>query len=305
MTRFAALGDSITVGMGDPGPGGGWRGWAALLAGTLPQPELHNLATLGALAADVERVQLPAATALGPDVASVVVGINDTLRGDFDPERTGVSVGRTVAALRAAGAEVLTMRLPDPGQMFGLPGALARPLARRMREVNAAVDEVARRHRTVHLDAARDPATYERCYWSVDRLHPNERGHRLIACRFHALLAASGFPVGPGPDPEPSSLPPARLAEVSWMATKGTAWLVRRSRDLVPALAGLALREWLEGRKGRPASEADDAERGDIQRERVNLNVLSKLSGNLRLLRGIPSARFKVRNRCSRRNGRT
>ena len=91
MTRFAALGDSITVGMGDPAPG---RGWAALLASTLPQPELHNLATLGALAADVERVQLPAATALRPDVASVVVGINDTLRGDFDPERTGLSLER-------------------------------------------------------------------------------------------------------------------------------------------------------------------------------------------------------------------
>ena len=202
MTRFAALGDSITVGMGDPAPGGGWRGWATLLAGTLPQPELHNLATLGALAADVERAQLPAAMALRPDVASVVVGINDTLRGDFDPERTGTSIGRTVAALRAAGAEVLTIRLPDPGQMFGLPGALARPLARRMRAVNAAVDEVARRYGTVHLDTARDPATYERRYWSVDRLHPNERGHRLIACRFHALLAAAEFPVaGPGPDP--------------------------------------------------------------------------------------------------------
>ena len=158
MTRFAALGDSITVGMGDPAPGGGWRGWAALLAGTLPQPEMHNLATLGALAADVERLQLPVATALRSDVASVVVGINDTLRGDFDPERTGASVGRTVAALRAAGAEVLTMRLPDPGQMFGLPGALARPLSRRMRAVNAAVDEVALRHGTVHLDAARNPA---------------------------------------------------------------------------------------------------------------------------------------------------
>jgi lysophospholipase L1-like esterase len=208
MTRFAALGDSITVGMGDPVPG---RGWAALLASTLPQPELHNLATLGALAADVERAQLPAAMALRPDVASVVVGINDTLRGDFDPERTGLSVDRTVAALRA---------------------------------VNAAVDEVARRYGTVHLDVARDPATYERRYWSVDRLHPNERGHRLIACRFHALLGASGFPVGPGPDPEPSSPPPTRLAEVHWMATKGTAWLVRRSRDLVPALVGLAVREW-------------------------------------------------------------
>ena len=114
-----------------------------------------------------------------------------------------------------------------------------------MHAVNAAVDEVARRHGTLHLDAARDPATYERRYWSVDRLHPNERGHRLIACRFHSLLAASGYPVGPGPDPEPSSPPPTRLAEFGWMATKGTAWLIRRSRDLVPALVALAVREWL------------------------------------------------------------
>jgi hypothetical protein len=31
------------------------------------------------------------------------------------------------------------------------------------------------------------------------------------------------------------------------MTTKGTKWLLRRSRDLVPALLGLAIREWLKG----------------------------------------------------------
>jgi lysophospholipase L1-like esterase len=266
MTTLVALGDSITVGMGDPAPGGGWRGWAALLAETLDEPEMHNLATLGALTADVELRQLPAALDLKPDVATVVVGINDTLRGNFDPERTGASVGRTVAALRGCGAEVLTMRLPDPGQMFGLPGALARPLARRMRAVNAVVDEVARQHGTVHLDAASDPATYERRYWSVDRLHPNERGHRLIACRFHGLLAAAGYPVGDGPDPEPAGPPPNRFAELGWMATKGTAWLFRRSRDLVPALTALALREWLVAEN---PPERDVAARKPPQPERL------------------------------------
>jgi hypothetical protein len=154
---------------------------------------------------------------------------------------------------------VLTMRLPDPGQMFGLPKTLARPLARRMRAVNEAVDEIARRYGTVHLDATRDPATYERRYWSVDRLHPNERGHRLIACRFHGLLAASGYPVGPGPDPEPSSPAPTRLAEFGWMATKGTGWLFRRSRDLVPALAALAVREWRAGENGTEPDVAPDS----------------------------------------------
>jgi lysophospholipase L1-like esterase len=246
MTTFVALGDSITVGMGDPAPDGdGWRGWTALLAASLHQPVVHNLATLGALAADVERLQLPTATVLRPDVASVVVGINDTLRGNFDPQHTGPAVARTVAALQAAGAQVLTMRLPDPGQMFGLPKSLARPLARRVRAVNEAVDEVAQRYGTLHLDPACDPAIYERRYWSVDRLHPNERGHRLIACQFHALLGSAGYPVGPGPDPEPSTPPPSRMAEIRWMATKGTMWLARRSRDLVPALLALAIREWL------------------------------------------------------------
>ena len=74
--------------------------------------EVVHLATLGALAADVERVQLPAATALRPEVASVVVGINDTLRGDFDPERTGAAVDHTVAALRAAGGTRVAVQRP-------------------------------------------------------------------------------------------------------------------------------------------------------------------------------------------------
>jgi hypothetical protein len=56
------------------------------------------------------------------------------------------------------------------------------------------------------------------------------------------------------------------------MATKGTAWLVRRSRDLVPVLVGLAVREWLAG---ADESEQDDAGRDGAWRQPVNLNVLS------------------------------
>ncbi|HEY6295816.1 MAG TPA: SGNH/GDSL hydrolase family protein [Streptosporangiaceae bacterium] len=280
MTRLVAMGDSITVGMGDPAPEGpGWRGFAALLADTLPQPDLHNLAVLGAQAADVERVQLPAALGLKPDVVSLVVGINDTLRGDFDPERTGASVGRTVAALRDSGARVLTMTLPDPGQMFGLPQALARPLARRMRAVNRSIDEVSRRYGALLMDAARDQDTYDRRYWSVDRLHPNERGHRLMACRFHHLLAESGYPVGPGPDPEPSSAPPTRLAEFAWMATKGTAWVIRRSKDLVPALIYLAVCEVL-----RKRDEPDDDEAVELADGTLAGEALADEAGELELL---------------------
>jgi lysophospholipase L1-like esterase len=144
MTRFVALGDSITLGIGDPvrtpGPPGdaeapgragrrGWRGWAALLADGLPEPELHNLAGNGARIADVERDQLPRALQLRPDVASVVAGVNDTLRPNFDPAQIAAAAAHIVGALRAADVAVLTMRLPDPGRMPGVPGVLARPLA--------------------------------------------------------------------------------------------------------------------------------------------------------------------------------
>jgi hypothetical protein len=59
-------------------------------------------------------------------------------------------------------------------------------------------------------------------------------------------------------------------------APKGTAWLIRRSRDLVPALVGLAVRECL-------GTSQQDQERDDAERGPANLNVFSRPSGNLRL----------------------
>jgi lysophospholipase L1-like esterase len=252
LTTFAALGDSIATGIGDPvrkpdGRGRAWRGWAALLAEGMPEPSLLILASPGSRFVDVERDQLPSALRLRPDVAGFVVGVNDTLRSSFDPAAIAAAAAHTVGALRAAGAEVLTMRLPDPGRMLRLPGSLARPLARRMQEVNAIMDVVAARFGTLHYDAAGDDVVYDRRMWAVDRLHPSERGHRLIACRYHDALAAAGFPIGPGPDSEPSNPPPTRVAQFGWMATKGTGWVLRRSTDLVPALLALAIREAFTG----------------------------------------------------------
>lgn len=266
MTTFTALGDSITLGVGDPirrsarasTDGKAWRGWAALLADGLRDPELHILASNGACVADIENDQLPRALAVGPDIASVVFGINDTLRSGFDPDQIAAATARIVGALRASGAQVLTMRLPDAGQMLKLPSALAKPLARRTQVVNAALDAAAERFGTLHFDAAGTAAAYDRKMWAVDRLHPNERGHRLIARSFHSLLADIGLPVGVAPAAEPANPPPSRLAEFTWMATKGTAWVVKRSTDMVPYLLALAARELFGTGSGtQPAAQGD------------------------------------------------
>ncbi|WFB06335.1 SGNH/GDSL hydrolase family protein [Streptomyces sp. LX-29] len=245
--RYAALGDSLTEGLGDPAAGGGWRGWAALLTEGLAGPpsavELVNLSRSGALAADVAGPQLAAARRLRPDLASVVVGGNDTLRAAFDIRRVAESLDRTIGSLRADGSVVLTACLPDPGRILGLPAPLARPLGRRMAAVNTVVHALSAAHGAVHVHVARFPWVADRAVWSVDRLHPSELGHRLLAREFHAALAARGLATGPAPSLTPERPAPSPAASAWWLATRGTRWVLDRCVDLLPGLLSLAVAE--------------------------------------------------------------
>lgn len=249
--RFVALGDSLTEGVGDRVEGG-WRGWAALLAeglgtdgvpGAVPDAEFVNLAVSGSQTRDVLERQLPAALDLRPDLASVVVGVNDTLRRTFDIHAVTARLDTVYGALRERGAVLLTACLPDPGTMLGLPGALARPLARRQRAVNTVVHHLSERHGAVHLHASEGAWLTDRAMWSADRLHPGERGHRQFALRFHALLTEAGLATGPAPSAEPESPAPGRGAALRWLATAGTGWVARRCTDLLPQLLALAAAE--------------------------------------------------------------
>ncbi|MFF7900989.1 SGNH/GDSL hydrolase family protein [Streptomyces sp. NPDC088817] len=244
--RFVALGDSLTEGVGDP-TGDGWRGWAALLAGGLAERpaavEFTNLAVSGAQTRDVLERQTPAGLDLDPDVVSVVVGVNDTLRRTFDIHAVAARLDQVYAAFTHRRAVLLTACLPDPGAMLGLPGALARPLARRQRAVNTVVHALSERYGAVHLHAEAGQWLTDRAMWSADRLHPGERGHRQLAVRFHALLAEAGVASGPAPSPEPEFPAPTRSASLWWLATAGTGWVARRCTDLLPQLLTLAADE--------------------------------------------------------------
>ncbi|MER7109202.1 SGNH/GDSL hydrolase family protein [Streptomyces sp. NPDC000229] len=267
--RFAALGDSLTAGVGDP-VGGGLRGWAALLAGGLVDEaaegngavEFRNFAVSGALARDVAEHQLPRALAYRPDLVSVVVGVNDTLRRTFDIAELALTLDRVCARLSARGAVLLTACLPDPGAMLGLPPPLARPLARRQRQVNAVVHALSAPYDAVHLHMADTAWVTDRSLWSADRLHPGERGHRTIAARFHALLAEHGLASGAAPAREPQQPPHTRAGTLLWLATAGTGWVVRRCHDLLPQLLRLAaaeVRHWAGGTCARLDLRAEHA----------------------------------------------
>ncbi|MDW4904354.1 SGNH/GDSL hydrolase family protein [Streptomyces sp. ADMS] len=252
--RFVALGDSLTEGVGDP-VDGGWRGWAALLAdgfGDTPI-EFSNLAVSGAQTRDVLERQTPTGLDLEPDIVSVVIGVNDTLRRTFDIHAVATRLDEVYAAFTERGALLLTACLPDPGAMLGLPGALANPLARRQRAVNAVVHALSERYGAVHLHAAGGEWLCGREMWSADRLHPGERGHRQLAVRFHALLAERGVTGGAGPSAGPQQPAPTRSANLRWLATAGTGWVARRCTDLLPQLLRLAAQEVRHRARGTSA----------------------------------------------------
>ncbi len=236
---LATLGDSTPVGLGDPAPGGGWRGFPVLLRDALGATELVNPARTGARTAWVRHEQLPVALAASPEVAVVFVGMNDTLRSDFDPDALHEDCAAVVGALRAAGAHVLMLRYHDHTRVFRLPGRLGRALRHRIDRLNAVTDAVAAAHPVGVdvLDLDRLPGAYERATWSIDRLHPSELGHRALAAGFGDLLARAGFAV-----PDPVGLACAGGREVTaahraaWLVVKGVPWLARRSRDLGPVI---------------------------------------------------------------------
>jgi lysophospholipase L1-like esterase len=243
--NLVVLGDSTAVGLGDLLPDGTWRGVGPLLATALGA-RLTNLSFTGARMACVRRTQLPAALRANPDVAIVIVGMNDTLRSDFDPDRMRSDLAASVSALRRADAEVLLVRFHDHGRVFRLPKSLHRALRARIDRLNAVIDTVVAEHGAGSVDLDRLPGAYDVASWSVDRLHPSERGHRMLAAEFSRLLAARGCAV-----PAPVSLEcsggaqPGAAAHAAWLILKGIPWAWRRGRDLIPYAATIMFRSLL------------------------------------------------------------
>jgi lysophospholipase L1-like esterase len=230
----AVLGDSIGVGIGDPALGGGWRGFAPLLADALGAG-LTNLAVSGSRVGGVREVQLPAALRARPDVAVVLVGMNDTMRSDFDPVRLTADLSAVVSSLRSAGAVVITVRYHEHDRVFPLPAFLRRALAARITALNRILDAVAAQHGVTVVDLAQVPDIYSPAAWAIDRLHPSELGHRMLARAIALRLAEMGATV-----PGEVALDCAggraasRLAHWGWLVFKGVPWLCRRGRDLIP-----------------------------------------------------------------------
>jgi lysophospholipase L1-like esterase len=195
--RYVALGDSLTAGRGDPGPDGGFIGWAQRLAGLLSERTavdcaLTNLAADGAGVGVVLRQQLPRASALHPDLVSVTVGMNDVRLREFDPAAFAADLDLLFEGLAGTGATIMTCTLPDVSGVAELPAEYVATARRRLKEASDIIRMASARQGALCLDTwAMPEASTDPALFTTDRLHPNASGHRRLAVAFAGLLLAA------------------------------------------------------------------------------------------------------------------
>ncbi|GMA34308.1 SGNH/GDSL hydrolase family protein [Demequina litorisediminis] len=238
--RVVAMGDSITLGVGD-GIESQWGsvGWAALVATALGASAFTNLAANGVrardLAAQVSRVER-----LRPDIVLLTVGGNDALRGDFDADEVETATRDALTALTSSPARVVVVTIDRIGLFDLLPRGIARAMARRAQAVNTALRRAAATTDVTVLDGSVIFAIEGAAAWHIDRIHPSPRGHRALASAAVASLAARWPRTAAIPAPART---PSRVARVWWLARHGAPWAAKRSRDLLPQVVRSVISE--------------------------------------------------------------
>ncbi len=240
-SRYVALGDSFTEGVGDPYPQSpnGLRGWADRVALSLAQmnPELRyaNLAVRGRRMDEILDEQLQTAVMLEPDLVTIYAGMNNLLlpRNDVDAMMARYADG--LKTLQQTGAVVLTFTAADLGTV-----PLFRWLRGRAAVYNELLRGIADDLDLTLVDFWRYSEFQDSRLWDSDRIHLSPLGHERFAARVldrlaisHELTSRSAALL--------SSAPPVRdfRSNLRWTAAFAAPWLAKRMRRAKPG-AGMA-----------------------------------------------------------------
>ena len=233
-SRFVAIGDSFTEGVGDPSPEspGGLRGWADRFAEVLAEHNddfaYANLAVRGKLIQQITDEQLNVALELRPDLVSVCAGGNDVIRPGSDPDEVAEKLDRIVSRIRETGATVLIFTGVDVAFQ-----PVFRSIRGKVAIFNENVRKVAKRHDCYVVDQWSIEELQDSRYWAGDRLHMNALGHHTIA---RAALDALNVPhvlEAQNPPMHPKlTWRAARKEDVVWAREHLVPWVVRRLKHV-------------------------------------------------------------------------
>ncbi|MDQ1608581.1 MAG: hypothetical protein QOE16_1313 [Microbacteriaceae bacterium] len=231
-SRYVAIGDSFTEGIGDPEPlsPGGHRGWADRVAEVLSQQTedfaYANLAVRGKLMRQIVEEQVEPALLLRPDLVTISAGGNDVIRPGTDPDEIARSFDSAIERLSSEGATVVIFTGADVG--FS-------PVFRNIRGKVAIYNEnlraIAAKYDCIVADMWSLTALQDVRMWAPDRLHLNSLGHHTVARMvLEALNVESDLqPLEPEPLPV-RSWRQARAEDLSWAREYLVPWVIRRIR---------------------------------------------------------------------------
>jgi len=231
-SRYVALGDSFTEGIGDPEPRspGGFRGWADRVAEVLSRGTedfaYANLAIRGRLLQQIVDEQVEPALELRPDLITLSAGGNDILRPGRDPDTVSAGLEVAVERLRVDGATIVLFTGPD---LAGTP-VLGRTRGK-VAIFNENVRAIAARHDALVADMWALREVQDPRMWAPDRLHLSPLGHHTVA---RMVLQTLNVPNELKPlSPEPLravSWRQARVEDIGWAREYLVPWVIRRIR---------------------------------------------------------------------------
>lgn len=231
-SRYVALGDSFTEGIGDPEPRspGGHRGWADRVAEELSSLTedfaYANLAIRGRLLQQIIDEQVEPALELRPDLVTISAGGNDIIRPGTDPDDVASRLESALARLRSDGATVVLFTGPD----VGTTAVLGR-IRGKVAIYNENLRTIALRHDLVIADMWALRELKDTRMWAPDRLHFSPTGHHMIARMVLDSLGVEHELEPYQPEPLPAvSWRQAKIQDIGWAREYLVPWVVRRIR---------------------------------------------------------------------------
>ena len=231
-SRFVALGDSQTEGMGDPDPRYEYRGWADRLADRLalsnPDLQYANLAVRGKTTRQAREEQLAPALSMDPDLITAPLGMNDVI-GSSDMAAVHGDLDAVYRVLHATGATVVISTYPDVTRTI----PMGRRFEGKLLALNAMMREFADEYGFVLVDLYSAPVLTDLRAWAPDRLHASPLGHERFAdgAAFALGLEHSSADWGA---PLDALAEPRRLyrhaRDTRWAVQYLTPWMIRRMR---------------------------------------------------------------------------
>ncbi|MFD5145870.1 SGNH/GDSL hydrolase family protein [Streptomyces sp. NPDC058401] len=253
---YAALGDSFTEGVGDPGPGDTFLGWADRLAVLLAdrREEQHehrherqheqpyaeqresaasggfryaNLAVRGRLLDQIVAEQVPRAKELAPDLVTFCAGGNDIIRPGSDPDAVAE---RYEAAVRDLTGSVGLVVITTGFDTRDVP--VLKHMRGKIATFSAHVRSIADRYECPVLDLWSLKSIQDRRAWDGDRLHLSPEGHTRVALRAAQVLGLDtpADPDQPWPPMRPRGSVDTTRDNIHWAREHLVPWIGRRLR---------------------------------------------------------------------------